>query len=96
MPKHVPEPWYDADHALAGSADGEIKWPARGFSSRTLACFVGAPPGESAGLVYSRANHPNSEIAEDRLAVFESRKLRRFPSAWPQFQPRSWRSCVLG
>ena len=28
-------------------------------------------PGESAGLVYSRFNHPNSEIVEDRLAVFE-------------------------
>ena len=29
------------------------------------------PPGEGAGLVYSRFNHPNSEIVEDRLAVFE-------------------------
>jgi methionine-gamma-lyase len=29
------------------------------------------PPGESAGLVYSRFNQPNSEIVEDRLAVFE-------------------------
>lgn len=29
------------------------------------------PPGESAGLVYSRFNHPNSEIVEDRLALFE-------------------------
>ena len=29
------------------------------------------PPGESAGLVYSRFNHPNGEIVEDRLAVFE-------------------------
>jgi methionine-gamma-lyase len=29
------------------------------------------PKGESAGLVYSRFNHPNSEIVEDRLAVFE-------------------------
>jgi methionine-gamma-lyase len=29
------------------------------------------PPGESAGLVYSRFNHPNSEIVEDRLAIFE-------------------------
>jgi hypothetical protein len=24
-----------------------------------------------AGLVYSRFNHPNSEIVEDRLAVYE-------------------------
>jgi methionine-gamma-lyase len=29
------------------------------------------PPGTSAGLVYSRFNHPNSEIVEDRLAVYE-------------------------
>src|SRR3954447_11500872 len=28
-------------------------------------------PGESAGLVYSRFNQPNSEIVEDRLALFE-------------------------
>ena len=31
-----------------------------------------APPaGDQGGLVYSRFNHPNSEIVEDRLAVFE-------------------------
>jgi methionine-gamma-lyase len=29
------------------------------------------PLGETAGLVYSRFNHPNAEIVEDRLAVFE-------------------------
>src|SRR5581483_9816282 len=30
------------------------------------------PPADgSAGLVYSRFNHPNSEIVEDRLSVFE-------------------------
>ena len=29
------------------------------------------PQGRGAGLVYSRFNHPNSEIVEDRLAVFE-------------------------
>jgi methionine-gamma-lyase len=30
------------------------------------------PPGRgSAGLVYSRFNHPNSEIVEDRLAIYE-------------------------
>jgi methionine-gamma-lyase len=29
------------------------------------------PAGMSAGLVYSRFNHPNSEIVEDRLAVYE-------------------------
>ena len=27
--------------------------------------------GTGAGLVYSRFNHPNSEIVEDRLAIFE-------------------------
>jgi methionine-gamma-lyase len=30
-----------------------------------------AAPGGGAGLVYTRFNHPNSEIVEDRLAVFE-------------------------
>jgi methionine-gamma-lyase len=29
------------------------------------------PQGEAAGLVYSRFNHPNAEIVEDRLTVFE-------------------------
>jgi Cys/Met metabolism PLP-dependent enzyme len=29
------------------------------------------PPEGGAGLVYSRFNHPNSEIVEDRLAVYE-------------------------
>ena len=29
------------------------------------------PQGTGAGLVYSRFNHPNSEIVEDRLAVYE-------------------------
>lgn len=29
------------------------------------------PAGAEGGLVYSRFNHPNSEIVEDRLAVFE-------------------------
>lgn len=29
------------------------------------------PEGEAAGLVYSRFNHPNAEIVEDRLAIFE-------------------------
>ncbi|HEX2337188.1 MAG TPA: cystathionine gamma-synthase family protein [Hyphomicrobiaceae bacterium] len=29
------------------------------------------PQGQSGGLVYSRFNHPNSEIVEDRLAAYE-------------------------
>jgi methionine-gamma-lyase len=29
------------------------------------------PQGQGSGLVYSRFNHPNSEIVEDRLAVYE-------------------------
>ncbi|MBN8829697.1 MAG: cystathionine gamma-synthase family protein [Sphingomonadales bacterium] len=29
------------------------------------------PAGQETGLVYSRFNHPNSEIVEDRLAVYE-------------------------
>src|SRR5262245_7447497 len=30
------------------------------------------PQGQTGGLVYSRFNHPNSEIVEDRLAVYEA------------------------
>jgi methionine-gamma-lyase len=30
------------------------------------------PAGAGAGLVYSRFNHPNSEIVEDRLAIYEA------------------------
>jgi methionine-gamma-lyase len=30
------------------------------------------PSGTAAGLVYSRFNHPNSEIVEDRLAIYEN------------------------
>jgi len=30
-----------------------------------------SPEGESAGLVYSRFNHPNLEIVEDRLALLD-------------------------
>ena len=33
------------------------------------------PAGSTAGLVYSRFNHPNSEIVEDRLAVYEGAEL---------------------
>ncbi|MBO9723193.1 MAG: cystathionine gamma-synthase family protein [Novosphingobium sp.] len=29
------------------------------------------PPGQGRGLVYSRFNHPNSEIVEDRMAIYE-------------------------
>ena len=34
------------------------------------------PEGMGAGLVYSRFNHPNSEIVEDRLAVYERAEIR--------------------
>ena len=33
------------------------------------------PAGTPAGLVYSRFNHPNSEIVEDRLAVYEEAEM---------------------
>ena len=35
------------------------------------------PEGMGAGLVYSRFNHPNSEIVEDRLAVYERAEFLR-------------------
>src|SRR3712207_4269899 len=34
------------------------------------------PPGESAGLVYSRFNHPNSEIVEDRRSEEHTSELQ--------------------
>ncbi|MEC6999260.1 hypothetical protein VXQ18_01620 [Brucella abortus] len=41
------------------------------------------------GLVYSRFNHPNSEIVEDRLAVYEGRKVQPFSRpACPPLPPR--------
>jgi methionine-gamma-lyase len=33
------------------------------------------PPGTPPGLVYSRFNHPNSEIVEDRLAIYEEAEM---------------------
>ncbi len=33
------------------------------------------PQGEGRGLVYSRFNHPNSEIVEDRLAAYEQARI---------------------
>src|SRR5947199_10742088 len=36
-----------------------------------VSCRREPPEGMGAGLVYSRFNHPNSEIVEDRLAVYE-------------------------
>lgn len=33
------------------------------------------PAGAASGLVYSRFNHPNSEIVEDRLAIFEGAEV---------------------
>jgi cystathionine beta-lyase/cystathionine gamma-synthase len=37
----------------------------------TLSGRTKLPPGEKAGLIYSRFNHPNLEIVEDRLALLE-------------------------
>lgn len=37
----------------------------------TLSGRTKLPPGERAGLIYSRFNHPNLEIVEDRLALLE-------------------------
>lgn len=56
------------------------------------------PAGRAAGLVYSRFNHPNSEIVEDRLAVYEGAETcapppacRRSPRrCWPSRGPATW------
>ena len=60
------------------------------------------PQGSAAGLVYSRFNHPNSEIVEDRLAIYEGaesawcshRAWRRSPRrSWPSSAPAT-SSCI--
>src|SRR5205807_5684956 len=46
------------------------------------------PGGMGAGLVYSRFNHPNSEIVEDRLSVYErTENCACSRRAWRRFQP---------
>src|SRR5947207_13888335 len=46
------------------------------------------PEGMGAGLVYSRFNHPNSEIVEDRLSVYErTENCACSRRAWRRFQP---------
>ncbi len=52
------------------------------------------PAGSAAGLVYSRFNHPNSEIVEDRLAVYEgAESCGLFASGHGgRSPPPSWRS----
>ncbi|WP_258576353.1 hypothetical protein [Candidatus Pantoea persica] len=40
-----------------------------GYNPRLSEGAVKPPEGKSGGLVYSRFNHPNSEIVEDRLAI---------------------------
>jgi methionine-gamma-lyase len=43
----------------------------KGFFSISFRGRRDPPEGMGAGLVYSRFNHPNSEIVEDRLSVYE-------------------------
>ena len=61
------------------------------------------PQGEAAGLVYSRFNHPNAEIVEDRLAIFEeaeagllfSSGMSAIATARPGLRPAGRRrSCI--
>ena len=55
------------------------------------------PEGMGAGLVYSRFNHPNSEIVEDRLSVYErTEKCALFSFGHGcDCRPRSWLSSAL-
>src|SRR3977135_967823 len=54
------------------------------------------PEGMGAGLVYSRFNHPNSEIVEDRLSVYgRTEKTAPFPSGMARLRPRFSRSPAL-
>ena len=50
-----------------------------------------APEDRAAGLIYSRFNHPNLEIVEDRLAVYEGGETALvFRPAWQRLQRPSW------
>jgi len=52
--------------------------------------------GVDPGLVYSRFNHPNSEIVEDRLAIYEgARSAPSSRAAWRR-SPRSARLLPAG
>ncbi len=51
-------------------------------------------PGEKSGLVYSRFNHPNMEILEDRLAIWdEAENARSSPAEWPRSRRPASPSC---
>ena len=51
--------------------------------------------GEKAGLVYSRFNHPNLEILEDRLAIWDrAEKSAVFASGMRRSRQRVSRCCV--
>jgi len=54
------------------------------------------PERMGAGLVYSRFNHPNGEIVEDRLSVYERTEIARYSRpAWRRLRRRSSRSSAL-
>ena len=62
----------------AGVPDLDLRLQERRGGPRLLRLCGGRrtpPAGDAAGLVYSRFNHPNSEIVEERLAAYEG--LRR-------------------
>ena len=69
----------------------------RDFFDYVVGPQASRPKGTGAGLVYSRFNHPNSEIVEDRLAVYEGAEacvavlLRhvgdRHDASWPSPGP---------
>ncbi len=46
-------------------------FPNAAAGKRHFEGVTGKRPGGAEGLVYSRFNHPNSEIVEDRLAIYE-------------------------
>lgn len=80
MPKHVPEPWYDADHAVRRvRPTGEIKWAGeRIFISQALA-------GEPVGVMEVESGDWLARFASLDLGIIDRRtkKLHRFAAARP-------------
>ena len=79
-PKHIPEPWYDPDHAVRRvRPTGEIKWGGElVFISEALA-------GEPVGIAETEAGDWIVRFATIDLGLIErgTKKLRRFMAARP-------------
>jgi len=75
MPDRVPEPWYDADHAVRRvRPTGEIKW------GGDLVFISEALAGENVGITETQAGHWLVRFSDVELGIIDrrTRKLNRF------------------